>query len=228
MFRLNQSILALAVLFESAAAEAPERELGFWRRRKLDGACNKRGKALRGVLEKAADAPTTGFNAFSAEIEACEVDDDEAGYVPGMVQWKVKVTSEDTQCKAYNWHIHIDPIGPNNECGGAFTDLHYDGGLACGGKSEYKDTACLALNYASGYGDRCSAANKQKGCEYGDLNGKMGKIQINQVGQSQRFRDNHIERLDKYAGMSIVVHCCTDDAQTQCGDRVACTNLYNV
>jgi hypothetical protein len=62
----------------------------------------------------------------------------------------------------------------------------------------------------------------QAGCEYGDLSGKMGTIQIldehgNFVTGEQEFEDEFIQPLKRYEYSSIVFHCGSP--------RIACANF---
>ena len=134
-----------------------------------------------------------------------------------------------TACESYNWHIHAKSTGLEaDRCGGAATGGHVDNGLACGGASQYAGTTCKALDYVESYAVRC-ITDKQSGCEYGDLSGKMGKIPVT-TGETFEFEDNHLQRLENYDGTSIVLHCCVSAKNLlgkvqSCKQRVACGDL---
>jgi hypothetical protein len=137
-----------------------------------------------------------------------------------------------------NWHIHTKPINPSadnpaGQCGGAVTSGHSDNGFACGGASEWGATTCRYLysltpglgddNFKTVYGTKCHACSSGSctGCEYGDLSGKLGKISVDSE-DLQTFTDTHIEPIETYGTMSLVLHCCT---AAGCGERIACGDI---
>lgn len=151
----------------------------------------------------------------------------------------------------YNWHIHTKPINyhstvPDERCGPTTTSGHTDNGFACGGASEWFKTTCAeGLTYGGvgaseaarklDYSNRCKKCTPAgqlttdcKGCEYGDLSGKLGKIPLMTATHDFPFdvSDTHIEPIETYKTMSIVVHGCRQDgAGVNCADRVACGDI---
>lgn len=163
--------------------------------------------------------------------------------VPGKATWTVELddlgsggfqpltNDQGVKCEKLNWHIHQDFIsGGDSPAACGSTGGHVDPALACGGASEYAKTSCIGINAGylpdSPYTARCDTSMdkthlpNQDGCEYGDLAGKMGKID-NEKG-TQTFEDTHIFFLDRYAKNSIVFHCCIDG---DCSARVACADF---
>lgn len=233
MFRLGAVMTVAAAAAPWGSEELSEdsngesRQLGwrhpFWR---------PKPKKLRAVVK--------GLGGFKAIVTAED---------KGFVKWTAKIISEGSaQCDVgYNWHIHVGRVKWNHlsnqddldeRCGSGATGGHSDDSLGCGGTTDngaecaanYKDTPacqanetkCWAVNYAGG---RCGKADKQKGCEYGDLSGKLGKIL---PGAEQEYFDGYIQDLDTYSRASIVLHCCTSATATKpasCSPRVACGNL---
>lgn len=176
-------------------------------------------------------ARVRGADGFHVEVTAED---------KGFTQWTVDVRSEPTalamRCPmGYNWHIHVGRVGSGDiasSCGPSATGGHADDSLACGGATDnadqcqniYSSTDCSSPStskcWAANYPARCGQGAKQKGCEYGDLSGKMGKIPLGE--DKTEYYDGYIQSLRTYRRASIVLHCCTT---TGCSERIACGNL---
>lgn len=140
-------------------------------------------------------------------------------------------------CESYNWHIHARPVNDaaaendvDGRCGKGATGGHTDNALKCGGATD--EAARCRLKFGADFKEsyKCSTKN-QKGCEYGDLSGKLGKLDVSEERQS--FYDFNLESLDTYKYMSAVLHCCATvpdpenpgTTKLDCTERVACGNL---
>ena len=170
-------------------------------------------------------------NGFKATISATDT-------APGKATWEVKIDEVDIPnfCSGgtVNWHIHTKALAEGGcdgfattsdgtavpECGGAFLGGHWDPSLACGGASDFAATTCKGLNHTwvGAYSTRCTNAVVQSGCEYGDISGKVGPIDLAMDYQS--FEDTFIQTpvADFYSDLSIVLHCGSP--------RVACANFF--
>lgn len=160
----------------------------------------------------------------------------------GQLSAKPDDASPEEDCTSYNWHIHAKPIPQGGGCGD--TGGHTDNSLMCGGATDRAEdcnelydcpladrTPVNKKCYSASYGQRCGKAKRealaasavpgwfQKGCEYGDLSGKMGKIPL--TGR-ETYMDFNLEPLRTYEHMSVVLHCCNSK---NCGPRVACGNF---
>jgi hypothetical protein len=71
------------------------------------------------------------------------------------------------------------------------TGGHWDPSFACGPASEFGGTTCKGMNYAADYDVRCVDAEMQNGCEYGDISGKVGTIDLKMA--KQKFEDNFMK-----------------------------------
>lgn len=224
MYRLGALMTVAAAAAPSAFAETSE-EGNYSESRQLRGFGRKK---LVATVKGGA-----GQSAFEATVTA------DKKSRSGKVVWTVKIDNDDIQCDAYNWHIHAKPIqgdqssGP--DCGS--TGGHTDNSLMCGPATDRKEDCrgvygcdgATSTCFADAYGERCNmgiwafrgelsqAQASLLGCEYGDLSGKMGKIET--TLDTQTFEDYHLESLSTYRDMSIVFHCCTASG---CSPRVAC------
>jgi len=187
------------------------------------------GKKLRARLDTPGFKGTLtvrkawGKNKFKWVWRVTKMDD--AKFKVDGNESKDLVLDPDACREGLKWHIHAKKVTSNGDCGGATTGSHWDPTFACGGKSEYQDPngtngicdKILADTTASrpSYGERCSEATP-KGCEYGDLNGKMGFLPREKT-RYRGFTDVHLPPLEEFEGRSIVVHCGSP--------RVACGNF---
>ena len=228
-------MLLFIVASSSAASAAPERGLLFASINTGDG--TPVGWPSKDPKLQAEWRQTEQGN-FKATVTAVQS-------VPGKATWTVELDDpsrlvkfqpltdpEGHVCETLNWHIHQDFIsGGDSPAACGSTGGHVDPALACGAASEYAKTSCIGINAGyqlaeSPYSARCGTSmvktdlRNQDGCEYGDLAGKMGKID-NEKG-TQTFEDTHIFFLDRYAKNSIVFHCCIDG---DCSPRVACADF---
>lgn len=226
MFRLGAIMTVAAAAAPWASAEASE-EGNYSESRQLGG--RWRRKVLTATVLAGADQ---GGAAFEATVKAEKK--------RGKVVWTVKIHNAgliNIQCEAYNWHIHAKKIQGTQDCGS--TGGHSDNSLMCGGATDRGDDCRALYNcpsevplskcYKEEYAQRCNmgiwafrgklsqARASLQGCEYGDLSGKMGKIEVTTA--TQQFEDYHLEDLSTYAQMSLVLHCCNSGG---CSQRVAC------
>lgn len=225
------TLLAVVMLTEAAPIQEHEGRSLWWNSwRKC-----KRGRRIQADI----DAPDSLHSSFHATVIGKEISPGDNTFTRA-VDWTVyltgaKLVSPTTHkvCDNLNWHIHTKPINPSEssptgQCGPSVTSGHTDNGFACGGSSEWSKTTCTALTYAAPYtADRCKQCDGMnelcKGCEYGDLSGKLGKIQTDTIGTTQGFtKDLHIEPLSTYGTMSLVLHCCTEGS---CAERIACGDI---
>lgn len=202
---------------EEEANGSQGRQLLFGRRRtrflfaKVEAAGEKKFRAYVSVKQRRGKASWTVTIGKGSPALTAEYDD--------VVQ----------DCVKYNWHIHAGPVstklGGDGTCGG--TGGHTDNDLSCGGATDEVDACnakfdCAADKggcYADNYKARCSTES-QKGCEFGDLSGKMGQIQLS---GRQHFTDRKLEPLSTYKNLALVLHCC--NAAGNCKPRVACGDL---
>ena len=200
---------------KSEVKDSHKRELGGWWNR---GICNKADDDVHPRFTGDLEAYICVDDLLTAKVKA-----EETG--AGKATWTIDIESINPGIcpdDDLNWHIHTKRVATDgtdasdDNCGGGQTSGHWDPGLACGGASEFAKTTCKGLDadYISSYGTRCSkdagvnAAGDvvgQKGCEYGDLSGKMGQIE-KRTG-TQHFEDEYIQPLETYKYTSIVLHC---------------------
>jgi hypothetical protein len=162
-------------------------------------------------------------------------------YKPGQAKWIVDIdyVNKDKLCPEgeVNWHIH--GLALVDKKGNGFSNMpedsatskclsvggHWDPSLACGPNSQFIGTTCTGFQsvYIStgAYSTRCTTTTPAgSGCEYGDIGGKVGKIQLRKG--TQYFKDPFIQTpvADFYEHLSVVFHC--DGAP-----RVACANFHS-
>lgn len=100
----------------------------------------------------------------------------------------------------FEYHIHVKPVGPNNDC------------VATGGHLDPGNVGAV----------KCTAA-KPDTCQEGDLSGKHGELKATESGSipPQSYNDKYIRfsgETTTIAGRSVVIH--------NNGTRVACGNIY--
>ncbi|KAG9069878.1 hypothetical protein KI688_009203 [Linnemannia hyalina] len=100
----------------------------------------------------------------------------------------------------FEYHIHVNPVGPNNDC------------MATGGHLDPTNVGAA----------KCLAAKPDK-CQEGDLSGKHGELKATESGAipPQSYNDKYIKfsgETTTIAGRSVVIH--------NNGTRVACGNIY--
>lgn len=183
-------------------------------------------------------------NSFDALITARQVKGS------GAATWSVFITDEEREelCPfgQLNWHIHqfraqespadssyrfggyakseeTPDVGA--QCGGDTTGGHTDDSLKCGGASQARREGNCDDVEPADYSAACKEA--QDNCEYGDISGKVGKISLDKVWARQSYHDTYLQDLKTYNGMSMVLHCCSKNADEtlNCSPRVACANM---
>ncbi|KAF9538770.1 hypothetical protein EC957_006223 [Mortierella hygrophila] len=100
----------------------------------------------------------------------------------------------------FEYHIHVKPVGPNNDC------------MATGGHLDPTNVGAA----------KCLAVKPDK-CQEGDLSGKHGELKATESGAipPQSYNDKYIQfsgETTTIAGRSVVIH--------NNGTRVACGNIY--
>lgn len=215
--------LRLVTLFAAVAAASDEVDV-------RPSLTERRGLGIFGARKY--EASVRGVNGFAVKVTAED---------KGFTQWTVDVQNEGSaQCnKGYNWHIHVGRVGSGDlpaACGPGETGGHADDSLACGGATDnsaqcasiYSSTDCAGSTpkcWSAQYAARCGPGAKQKGCEYGDLSGKMGAIPNG--AQTTEYFDGYIQDLSTYKRASIVLHCCNEvNGVKNCSERIACGNIY--
>jgi len=222
--------LRLITLFAAVAAASDEVDV-------RPALTERRGLGIFGARKYEANVRGRGSDGAGFKVKVTAED-------KGFTQWTVDVKAEPAHVKArctegYNWHIHVGRIGSGDlsaTCGPSATGGHADDSLACGAATDnaaqcgrvYASTDCSSPTdkcWATNYSARCGQGAKQKGCEYGDLSGKMGKIPNDP--QTTEYFDGYIQGLSTYKRASIVLHCCKIvGGATNCSERIACGNIY--
>ncbi|KAF9107762.1 hypothetical protein BGX29_005049 [Mortierella sp. GBA35] len=100
----------------------------------------------------------------------------------------------------FEYHIHVNPVGPNNDC------------MATGGHLDPTNVGAA----------KCLPAKSDK-CQEGDLSGKHGELKATDSGVIApiSYNDRYIQfsgETTTIAGRSVVIH--------NNGTRVACGNIY--
>ncbi|KAG0357745.1 hypothetical protein BG005_003146 [Podila minutissima] len=100
--------------------------------------------------------------------------------------------------KGFEYHVHVNPVGPNNDC------------MATGGHLDPMNVGAT----------KCDPT-KPESCQEGDLSGKHGELKATESGAIKTRYIDHQLRFDgattTIAGRSIVIH--------NNGTRVACGNI---
>ncbi|KAG0225885.1 superoxide dismutase [Mortierella sp. GBAus27b] len=100
----------------------------------------------------------------------------------------------------FEYHIHVKPVGPNNDC------------MATGGHLDPANVGATAV---------CNPAKSEK-CQEGDLSGKHGNLNATESGAIPivSYVDHHLQfsgDTSTIRGRSVVIH--------NNGTRVACGNI---
>ncbi|KAF9428534.1 hypothetical protein BGZ94_002019 [Podila epigama] len=100
--------------------------------------------------------------------------------------------------KGFEYHIHVNPVGPNNDC------------MATGGHLDPTNVGAA----------KCNPTTPEK-CQEGDLSGKHGELKASESGAHKiSYVDRQLQlkgETTTIAGRSIVIH--------NNGARVACGNI---